>query len=90
MSFPSGDLHWARQHPELVKRGDEHYMRRCPELVRRGEEHSQAKLSEADVIDIRKSYAHHYFTMRELAEIFDVTAAQICRIIHHRTWTHVG
>jgi hypothetical protein len=82
MSFPSGDLHWARQHPEQVKRGGEHFRRR--------EEHLQAKLSEADVIEIRKSYAHHYFTMRELAEIFDVTATQMCRIIHHRTWTHVA
>jgi hypothetical protein len=51
MIFQSGDLHWARQHPERVKRGDEHYMRRYPELVRRGEDHGQAKLSEAHILE---------------------------------------
>ena len=65
---PRGDNHYGHSHPEMYQRGDSHWSKRYPERtpkgerngaytrpdrVRRGVDHGRAKLTEADVRDIR-------------------------------------
>ncbi len=47
----------------------------------------KAKLTEADVIEIRR--LANAFTRRKLAEMFNVTDANICDIILRHTWRHI-
>lgn len=55
----------------------------------RGNDHSQAKLTEADVRLIRSRYAAGGVTLRELADDFDVSLANIQAIVTRRSWQHI-
>lgn len=83
-----GDLHGSRKHPERLARGDRHYSRTRPELLARGERNALAKLTEADVIDIRVRLASGE-TQRPLARTFGVCQATISEIARGATWRHV-
>jgi hypothetical protein len=82
-AFASGDR-WRGP------RGDQHYARLEPERLARGERHGMTHLTERDILEIRQSYAHRYFTMQELGDIFDVTSGAIWRIVHRLVWAHVA
>jgi len=103
--FLSGDQHWTHLHPERVKRGTEHSMHlhpesrpwgerngahTHPERIRRGEQNGMAKLTEKEILEIRHAYQHRYFTMRELAQIFEVSRPLIGYIVQRRIWAHVN
>jgi hypothetical protein len=70
--------------------GDAHAMRRCPEKVSRGERNGLSKLTEADVIEIRKLYATGLFTNKTLGAKFGVDASNICLIVNRKKWAHVA
>ena len=53
----------------------------------KGEKHSQARLSEKDVLEIRKLY--HLFSNRELAIRFGVSRSLICEIYKRKKWKHI-
>lgn len=50
----------------------------------------QSKLTEQDVIDIRRDYMNNKWSMRDLAEIHGVTITTISNIINKRTWAHIA
>jgi hypothetical protein len=106
MKRPSGDAHWTRRYPELVKRGAQHWThqhpierrafgvrngaRTRPERILRGEQVGNSKLKEADVVEIRDAYKHGLFTMYELAKFFDVSRPLIGYIVRREIWKHVA
>lgn len=83
-----GERHGSRSHPESVPRGDEHPYRRCPDIVPRGEAHSHARLTEADVIDIRKAAAEGE-RQSSIAARYNVAQPTICNVVTRKTWAHV-
>lgn len=55
-----------------------------------GEQASKSKLSEVDVVEIRKRYAAGVTSMQVLATEFGVTKVAIRFVIRGRTWKHVA
>lgn len=55
----------------------------------KGEEHPAAKLTEKDVLEIRKLYEDSQNTKVELAEKYNVSRENIYRIVNHLTWKHI-
>jgi len=55
----------------------------------RGTEHHSSKLSEADVLEIRATYAAGGITQRKLADSFGVGHKQISKIILRQRWAHL-
>lgn len=69
--------------------GDEHYARQRPHLVPRGEQQGRAKLTEANVREIRALYATGKYKQQELADRFGVTQGLIGHIIRRVAWKHI-
>lgn len=103
-SAPMGDDHYARRHPEKVRRGDgcwnhrhpecmprgdDHPSRKHPETRPRGEKHALAKLLAPEVRAIRKLYAAGGVSQPELARQFEISRATISAIVNRRIWKHV-
>lgn len=60
------------------------------QIVRTGEQHHQAKLTQDDVLNIRKFYSQiPKLTLQQLADTYGVTRSVIHAIIHRRTWKHL-
>lgn len=57
----------------------------------KGELNGRAKLTEEDVLYIRKSYIprHKKFSQKALAKKFRVTTTQIQAILYRQQWTHI-
>lgn len=55
----------------------------------RGEGHFRAKLTEADVLNIRRSYSKGQVTGTELGRRYGVCQSTIHLIIHRHNWKHV-
>jgi hypothetical protein len=55
----------------------------------RGVENNKSKLSEEDVLKIRKMYGENNITQRELAKLFNVSQPNIKEIVKFRTWKHL-
>lgn len=55
----------------------------------RGSDHGLAKLTEADVRDIRVRYSTGGISYRELAELYGLHKSTIGAIILKQTWVHV-
>ena len=77
----SGDRHGTRTRPDRIARGDRHSSKTRPDRVPRGERSGSAKLSYADVIEIRRSYAAKEMSQYALARKFNVTQANISIIV---------
>jgi len=77
--------HWAKVHPEKVKRGDAHYYRQRPEEIRRGEAHGSAKLSAADVKTIRLSRLAGA-TYDQISSAFGISRSHAHRIVMKENW----
>jgi predicted DNA-binding protein YlxM (UPF0122 family) len=56
--------------------------------AQRGERHPRAKLTEKQVLEIRKRYAALH-SQRELAEAFGVSQTAIAEVIQRKTWRHL-
>lgn len=54
-----------------------------------GERNGSAKLTCAQILEIRKMYANGEGSMRHIAEIFGVGHDHICRIINRKKWKHL-
>ena len=54
-----------------------------------GESSRFAKLTEADVREIRRLHDNGEFTNRAIAKMFGVTAANVGMIVKRKTWKHV-
>lgn len=71
-------------------RGDQHPLRRHPERIPRGAAVGTAKLSEADVLNIRQTYNVGGVSHAELGRRFGVNQSTITRIIRKKRWAHLG
>jgi hypothetical protein len=60
------------------------------ETLPRGEANKAAKLTEADVIQLRELWASGNVRRRELAEMFSISETSIRRIVSGQGWKHVG
>lgn len=69
--------------------GDRHSMRIHPDRIARGERAGAAKLSEADVVAIRRLYVTERPTLATIASQFGIGHVQVWRIIHNLQWTHI-
>lgn len=99
-----GDRNGSKLHPEKLKRGDDHPLRlhpeRCasgdrngaythPEKVLKGSAQGNAKLTELQVIEMRKRFAEDHFTRKELASIYHVSYELVVKIINRSQWRHI-
>jgi hypothetical protein len=80
-----GDRNGKRKHPELIARGDAHWARRLPERFPRGERHGQAKLTAAQVQEIRRLLRAGR-SMAAIARQFNVREGTIGFIRDGKTW----
>jgi len=60
-----------------------------PERRRRGDQHGQAKLTESQVVEIRRMVADGESTMTEIAHAHGVSLTAISAIVRRRTWAHI-
>ena len=69
--------------------GENHPNRKHPENMARGERHGHAKLTEADVIEMRRLRATGEWTTKALAAKFGVCRPVVSVIINRKAWLHV-
>lgn len=55
----------------------------------RGETHGIAKLSEMQVVEMRRLYANGSWSQRRLAIRFGITQPNVQSIVNRNTWTHI-
>jgi hypothetical protein len=55
----------------------------------RGEKHNRAKLSEYQILEIRRLYAAGEVNQVQIASIYDVTKNNINSIVNRKTWRHL-
>lgn len=84
-----GGRHGSKTHPERIARGLRNGTFTKPERRRRGESHGRAKLTEAQVLVIRQTYASGTVTLTSIASQYGLTLANISAIVHGRTWKHL-
>ena len=63
--------------------------RYSPNAWKPGEQHPQAKLKDADIVQIRRLYFKEGWTQQAIADHFKVSQAHIGKIINGLRWTHV-
>lgn len=67
--------------------GDKNGKRTMPELIQRGSSHHRSKLTEEDVLEIRRLAGK--VTQQSLADKYDVPQTNISCIQRRKTWTHI-
>lgn len=55
----------------------------------KGEKHPCSKLSEIDVLTIRKQYSTGKYSHQQIADVYDISKTQVGDIIRKRSWTHI-
>lgn len=69
--------------------GNAHGFKLHPEAVAKGEDSASSKLTNIQVLEIRRKYIPWKMTMNNLAKIYNVTDGTINGIIHRHTWKHI-
>lgn len=82
-----GDKNGARLYPEKLMRGKKHFYAKHPEL-HRGELNPRSKLTNLDIINIRKEKIEGY-TLKELARKYGVSFTLIGMIYRREIWKHI-
>jgi len=59
------------------------------DTIVKGEDVCTAKLTEEDVLEIRKLYVKNVYGFKKLARQFNVTPSCICLITQNRIWKHL-
>lgn len=85
-----GINHHAHLHPEKLCQGDDHWTRKRPGDVLKGEKANGAKLTAADVLEIRRAYSVGEQNQVQLAAKFGVRQTNIAAIIGRHTWKHLA
>lgn len=81
-----GDRVAARLRPERVPRGDRHWSKSKPESILRGTRHPAAKLTQAQVREIRQRHAADGMTHRQIASLYGVSRELIGLIVRGLIW----
>lgn len=69
--------------------GDRHGLRKHPECSAKGERSGQAKLTEAQVLRLRRQYSDGGVSYGDLAREYGVAHGTIAGIIQRRRWRHL-
>lgn len=88
-SYPKGDRRGSITHPESVLRGDKHPSRLKPWTRPRGSAHGISKLTEDQVIEMRKIFSEQTVTYASLSRKFGVSPVMIKHIVKRTYWTHI-
>lgn len=83
-----GDRHWSRLHPERTTRGDRHWSRLHPERVARGERQPLAKLTAADVVEIRR-LVEEGRQQSLVASLYGITQQAVYLVVLRKNWRHI-
>lgn len=70
-------------------RGEAHWTRRDRGRVPRGERSNLSKLTEEDVLEIRRLHASGRHRNADLSAMFGVAERSIYHIVRRKTWTHL-
>ena len=70
-------------------RGEAHWTRRDRQRVPRGERSNLSKLTEEDVLAIRRLHASGRHRNADLSAMFGVAERSIYHIVRRKTWTHL-
>ena len=54
-----------------------------------GDKNGNAKLTEKDVLEMRRKYASKKYSQYKLAKIYNVSQQQIRRIVNRESWKHI-
>lgn len=76
--------------PETFARGEHNGTHTHPERLLRGEENPHAKLTEFEILAIRKLYATGRYSQRELGSRYHVKQPVVSAIVLGKAWAHVG
>lgn len=87
-SLKFGDDHWSRLHPERLARGDNSGPRLHPETMPRGGACHSAKLTENQVLEIKKQLLQGV-SGRNLALVYGVNPRTISKINVGKSWRHL-
>ena len=58
--------------------------------IRRGETHPSAKLTDMQVLDIRRLWKMGHRNVRVMARNHKVSSSNILKIVRNETWTHLN
>jgi hypothetical protein len=58
--------------------------------IRRGETHPSAKLTDTQVLDIRRLWKMGHRNVRVMARNHKVSSSNILKIVRNETWTHLN
>ena len=75
-------------YPERLGHGERNGAYTHPEMVRKGEAHPEAKLTETDVISIRRQ-CEEGASQASLARAYDVTRSTVNLIVLRKRWKHL-
>jgi len=84
----TGDRHRSKTSPETLPRGDANGMRKHPESVQRGELNKTARLTNEQVVEIRRLCGLKV-RQRDIAAKFNVSQRTVWRVFHRKAWAHV-
>jgi hypothetical protein len=87
--YPKGSDSWPAMHPERMARGLRNGKHTKPEKTPRGERHGNAKLTEADVVAIRREYESGE-TQVNLSRKYKTYQTNISMIVTRTAWRHVA
>lgn len=83
-----GDDNGARKHPEKLQRGSKHWTKVHPEKVPCGTNRYNAKLTEQDVVSMKRARQEGEY-MRIIAQRHGVSIATVHKILSGTQWRHV-
>lgn len=83
-----GAQHWTYSHPERLACGEHSASRLHPEKYR-GESNGRARLTAAQVAEIRALYTRERISQKHLGMRFGVNTGTICHIVHGKNWRHL-
>lgn len=84
-----GERNGTHTHPERVARGSRNGIRIQPNRAPIGERNGQAKLTIAQVREIRRAYMAGEALQHQLATRFGVCQQTVCHIVRRTSWRHV-
>lgn len=81
-NFKLNNLEWATQVENEAQK-------RIHNRIVQGQKHYGAKMTEKDVLEIRKIYESKAMNGRELAKLYNTSYKNISSIIRRKTWKHI-